>query len=139
MPLHGSQVKANKRKDCIIWARFSLEKLQKKCVIDATKETLLLLLLARRLAISEITWYSCFPERAFAMIAVSGEEVLLVLSRANTPLAIKYAKYLRWEKDTGDLLAMKILHVLVAKGVKESPQIGRLGSHLRLLPFVWQT
>src|SRR4051812_36232156 len=38
MPLHGSQVKANKRKDCIIWARFSLERLQKKCGINATKE-----------------------------------------------------------------------------------------------------
>src|ERR1043165_9281711 len=38
MPLHGSQVKTNKRKDGIIWARFSLEKLQKKCGIDATKK-----------------------------------------------------------------------------------------------------
>jgi hypothetical protein len=37
MPLHGSQVKTNKRKDSIIWARFSLERLQKKCGIDATK------------------------------------------------------------------------------------------------------
>src|SRR3954464_1900351 len=37
MPLHGRQVKTNKRKDSIIWARFSLERLQKKCGIDATK------------------------------------------------------------------------------------------------------
>src|SRR3954463_6192848 len=38
MPLHGSQVKANKRKDCIIWARFHLEEPQKKCGVNATKE-----------------------------------------------------------------------------------------------------
>src|SRR4051812_46695073 len=38
MPLHGSQIKANKRKNCIIWARFSVEKLQKNCGINATKE-----------------------------------------------------------------------------------------------------
>src|SRR3954471_22081772 len=38
MPLHGSQIKTNKRKNCIIWARFSLEKLQNKCGINVTKE-----------------------------------------------------------------------------------------------------
>src|ERR1041384_328157 len=38
VPLHGSQVKTNRRKDSIIWARLSLERLQKKCGIDATKD-----------------------------------------------------------------------------------------------------
>src|ERR1043165_6501530 len=39
MPLHGRQVKTNKSKDSIIWARLSLERLQKKCGIDATKDS----------------------------------------------------------------------------------------------------
>src|SRR4051812_39679999 len=38
MPLHGSQVKADIRKDGIIWARFHLEELQKKCGVNATKD-----------------------------------------------------------------------------------------------------
>ena len=36
------------------------------------------------------------PDRATAKIAISGAEMLLVLSRANTPRAIEYAKYLIW-------------------------------------------
>src|ERR1043165_7912087 len=38
MPLHGSQVKTSKRKDSIIWARHSLNGVQKKCGINATED-----------------------------------------------------------------------------------------------------
>src|SRR3954471_8687062 len=38
VPLHGSQVKANKREMHIIWVRCNFEVLQKKCGINATKE-----------------------------------------------------------------------------------------------------
>src|SRR4051812_38810776 len=38
VPLPSTQIKTNKRKSCIIWARCTIEVLQKKCGINATKE-----------------------------------------------------------------------------------------------------
>src|SRR3954467_47568 len=88
VPLHCNQIKTDKRKSCIIWARFSVEKLQKTCGINATEEIPLVSISSKASSNQRAHMILMLPERAFAMIAVSGKEVLLVLSRANTPLAI---------------------------------------------------
>src|SRR3954467_4656439 len=65
VPFHGSQVKTNKRKDSIIWARLSLERLQKKCGIDATKDV----------SLGTISSKAPRNERTHMMLMLTGESI----------------------------------------------------------------
>ena len=92
MPLPGSKVKAHKRKRLIIRMCGAPKRLKNKCGINATKE-ISLVAISSKATSNQGTLYLLSPERASARIAISDAELLLVLSLANTPLAIKYAKY----------------------------------------------
>src|ERR1041384_135083 len=116
MPLHSSQVKNNKRKDSIIWAQLSLERLQKKCGIDTTKDV----------PLGTVSSKASRDECAHMMLMLSCESIFhssiwrgsaaRVVSSQHSPRNIIGEVPEVRKHNIGDLLTVGLPHFSVAEG-----------------------
>src|ERR1041385_1013945 len=140
MPLHGSQIKTNKGKNCIIWARFSLEKLQKKCGIDAAKE-IPLVAISSKASSNQLS-------HMILMIPSEGvrhnssirrrSDARVVSSQHPSSNIIREIPEVR-EQNVGDLLTVSAPHFSVAKRVEKGLECNSLRIFPPLLSSVGQT